>query len=173
MGKKSTWSQLMDKAIGVIDPALAAAVPTTAVIVNTPSNVIANTAFVMSGTLSGFPSAPTLSYADNPTLGPVTGVKMTATTKNSVTLSWIATPISWKPLPSGSTVTNGTFSFSHPALPTAGSVVTDVTDGNVVGKATYTVTATPVVTPTTIVAELNAIQVALNKVILDVWKLTP
>lgn len=147
----------------------ATAAPT--ITITPPVNVAPSTAFVMSGTLTGYTKAPTLTYVDNPVVAAVTGVKASVT-GDTVSLSWNAdAPLAWKALPTGAIVTTTTFSFTHPAL-AAGSYMIDVTDGTYKGAASYTVAASTI-THETVIAELEALQTTINQIIINVGSLTP
>lgn len=78
-----------------------------------PSLPVSGLPFTVSGTLTGYGAAPTLTYSDN---------------------SGVATAF-----PSGSTVTASTFTFLHPGL-ASGNYNTLISDGSVSGGASYTVT---------------------------------
>lgn len=141
--------------------------------VNSPT-AAANTPFTVSGALSGYVITPTLTYADNPVLAPVGGLKMVSATANSVTLSWNAdSPIVWNPLPAGASVSATSFSFTHPGRP-LGAAVIDVSDGKVAGSAKYTVgEVVPGITHATVIAKLTALKATIDGIISDVSTLTP
>ncbi len=82
-----------------------------------PSGVIANDPFTVRGTLSGYSSPPSLTYNDG------TGAVA---------------------LPAGAVVTTTSFTFTHPALPTATSFTTTISDGaGTAGSVSYTVSTKP------------------------------
>ncbi len=74
------------------------------VIIGTIPNVTANTTFPVAGTLLNYTTVPSLQYSDN---------------DGSV----------WHPLPSGSVVTQTSFSFPHPSLPPQLGQTVLVSDG--------------------------------------------
>jgi hypothetical protein len=88
---------------------------TPTISVATPSQPSASAAFTMSGVLTGYNSAPTLTYADDGAGVPTA-------------------------LPAGATVTTTAFSFSHPGL-AAGNHTTVISDGTQTGSTAYTVAA--------------------------------
>lgn len=110
----------------------------TTITIDKPGYPASGAAFHMSGKLSGYTATPKLSYADDPTVpGKVTGVSATET-KNSIALKWSAptTGATYKPLPSGSTVSKTAFSFQHPGL-TPGHHTVVVTDGKAEGSVGF------------------------------------
>lgn len=82
---------------------IASSNPAPGLTINTIAGVIVNAAFTVSGTISGYTTAPTLQYRDN----------------NG---AWVA-------LPAGASVTATTFSFTHPAIAaTTGAFAVSVRD---------------------------------------------
>lgn len=108
--------------IGATDPR-----PAIGMAISTIPTEINNTAFTVSGTLTGFTAVPTLNYQD--------------------TISGVAGP--FQALPAGATVSATTFSFTHPVISTIGTNNT-VTVRDVGLVATTVSNLFPVISPPTI-----------------------
>jgi len=137
----------------------------------TPTNVQPSTNFTINGSLTSYSRAPTLTYIDNPVVIPATNLKATPGA-TQIALTWTAsTPLAWKSLPTGATVSTNSFLFSHPGVAT-GTYTTAVSDGTVSGiTASYVISQ--MITHVTVTAKLNQVITDLNGIIADVAKLQP
>lgn len=106
-----------NNAVSVTSGTFTVSAPVTPTVsVSAPSQPSASTAFTLNGTLTGYTSAPALTYLDD---------------------SGAATA-----LPAGASVTTTSFSFSHPGL-AAGNHTTVISDGTYSGSVSYSVAAAP------------------------------
>ena len=131
-----------DTAIGLAAiPTVFGPITTTAsgsgdIVIN-PIPTAASAPFTVTGQLSGFSSAPSLSYADDPSLPAVTGIGETPS-QTAISLTWTA-DVDPTLTPLVGTVTTTSFSFVHPAM-AGGTHTLLVTNGALTGQTTYAVT---------------------------------